>query len=450
MADGAGNAPSKHAFLTRPHRTLLALSFPVLISLIAEPLTGLADTAFVARLGPAPLAALGVGTVVLSSIFWVFNFLGIGTATEVARATGAGEREVAREVGGLAMALGCGLGAALLVVGWLAAVPLASVMGAEGAVQEGAVLYLRIRLAGMPAVLVMSGAFGALRGLQDMKTPLKVAVTINALNIVLDAVLIHGAGPVPAFGIAGAAWATAGSHWIGALWAFGAVRSRLGLPRALHMRDVRLFMVVGRDLVVRTGLLTLFLLLTTRAATRIGAEAGAAHQAIRQVWVFTALVLDAFAAAAQSLVGYFRGAGMIPGARRVAAVACGWSLGTGGALAALMMLTVDPVSMLLVPAAARHLFAPAWTAAALMQPINALSFATDGIHWGASDYRFLRNAMVLATATGAAGILLLDESRQGALTLVWVITAIWIAVRAVLGVARIWPGLGAGPLRGEA
>ena len=81
-------ATGDHSFVRHPHRTLVRLTVPVLISLIAEPLTGLADTAFVARLGATPLAALGVGTVLLSSVFWVFNFLGIGTQTEVAHALG--------------------------------------------------------------------------------------------------------------------------------------------------------------------------------------------------------------------------------------------------------------------------------------------------------------------------------------------------------------------------
>ena len=86
---GLLSPPDRHPFVARPHRTLIALSVPVLISLIAEPITGLVDTAFVARLGAGPLAALGVGTVLLSSTLWVFNFLGVGTQTEVAHAFGA-------------------------------------------------------------------------------------------------------------------------------------------------------------------------------------------------------------------------------------------------------------------------------------------------------------------------------------------------------------------------
>ena len=104
---------AEHPFLRAPHRTLMALSFPVLLSLIAEPLTGLTDTAFVARLGATSLAALGVGTMALSSMFWVFNFLGIGGQTEVAQALGRRDPERARQITSLALLLS-GLLAGLL------------------------------------------------------------------------------------------------------------------------------------------------------------------------------------------------------------------------------------------------------------------------------------------------------------------------------------------------
>ncbi|MFQ5418205.1 MAG: MATE family efflux transporter, partial [Myxococcota bacterium] len=75
------------------------------MSLIAEPLTGVADTAFIARLGAAPLAALGAATALLSSVFWVFNFLGIGTQTEVAHSLGDAGGLRGRNATGLALAL---------------------------------------------------------------------------------------------------------------------------------------------------------------------------------------------------------------------------------------------------------------------------------------------------------------------------------------------------------
>ncbi len=292
----------------------------------------------------------------------------------------------------------------------------------------------------------MLAGFGALRGLQDMRTPLWIALVSSALNVALDPLLIFGAGPIPSLGVAGAAWATVASQWLAAGWTLAAVRRRLGRPERLAWRDAGALFTVGRDLFLRTGLLLLFLLLATREATRIGPDAGAAYQGVRQFWILTAFVLDAYGAAAQSLVAWFVGAAQPAAARRVAGIACAWGLGTGALLGAAMLPGEAAVAALLVPASAQALFTPAWTVAALAQPLNGLAFVTDGIHWGSGDYRFLRNVMLAATALGT--LLLFAPRPPGTLPLVWIwlATAFWIGVRAGFGVARIWPGIGASPL----
>ncbi len=435
-----------HAFALRPHRTLLALSFPVLISLIAEPLTGLADTAFIARLGTVPLAGLGIGTAVLSGIFWAFNFLGISTQTAVAHADGTGARSRGCDASGLAMALGGIIGCALALLGF-AALDLALVfMSDDAEIQAAAGIYLAIRLLGGPAILISMAAFGALRGLQDMRTPLAIALAQNALNIALDALLIFGLGPIPALGIAGAAWASVASQWLAAIWAVEAVRRSLGLPSRIHWSGARNLLRVGRDLFVRTGSLILFIVLTTRAATLLGADEGAAHQVVRQFWILSALLLDAFGAAAQSLIGFFLGAGQVRHARRVAAIACIWGAGTGIALTIVMLVASSGVAAGFLPPEVHALFGAAWIVFALAQPANALAFVTDGIHWGTSDYRFLRNAMIASTGAGLIALYGIHPTGPHALTVIWVITAGWIAIRTLFGIARIWPGFGASPL----
>ena len=109
--------PSQHPFVRAPHRTVLSLSFWVLVSILAEPLTGLVDTAFISRLGAAPLASLGIGAVVLGSLFWVFNFLQIGTQTETGNFLGQGDRPRARALCGLALVLATGFGMGIIAVG---------------------------------------------------------------------------------------------------------------------------------------------------------------------------------------------------------------------------------------------------------------------------------------------------------------------------------------------
>lgn len=206
-------------------------------------------------------------------------------------------------------------------------------------------------------------------------------------------------------------------------------------------------MKVGADMFIRTGMLTVFLLYATRAATSLGPEAGAAHQAIRQVWVFTTLFLDAAAITAQSLIGWFVGSGRTEDARKVAGFVCLWSLLLSTMLATGMLTGRQHFASLLVPLPALALFYPAWSAAALMQPFGALAFATDGIHWGTGDFRYLRNVVTFSTFCGVLGIWLLGNGKPEILTGIWWIIGVWLLIRACFGILRIWPAIGKGPLK---
>jgi MATE family multidrug resistance protein len=437
-----------HPFVGAPNRTLVRLAVPVLFSLVAEPLTGLADTAFVARLpGSEPVAALGIGTVAFSSIFWAFAFLGIGTQTEVAQSLGRGDRDHAVKVASLASFMAVCIGLCLT----LGAMPFldlfADLLGAVGDVTVYAREYMFYRLLGAPAVLVSLTCFGALRGVQDMRTPLLVAVGINVINVLLDWLLVFGAGPVPPLGVAGAAIASTLSQYVGAVWALVAVCRQLGLTQRIRGTGVGKLLRIGGDLVVRTGMLLIFLALCTRVANKAGADEGAAYQAIRQSFIFTAMFLDAFAITGQSLVGYFLGADDIHQARRVAARVCLWSFGTGVALCVVMLAGEAGVAWLLVPPSASAAFGPAWIVVSLMQPVGALSFATDGIHWGTGDFRYLRNAMIAASVLCGGLVWVLELLTPAhVLVLIWLVTVLWTVFRAGFGLARIWPGMDQAPM----
>jgi MATE family multidrug resistance protein len=248
-------------------------------------------------------------------------------------------------------------------------------------------------------------------------------------------------------GVAGSALASTISQWLGGLAGVAIVAVKLGLSRSFTFRDVTRLLSVGGDLFVRTGLLTFFLAYTTRAATQLGADAGAAHQAIRQVYSFTSLALDAYAATVQSLVGYFFGRDEMDWVRRVVRVGMNWSLWTGAALGLLMWLGRGVVIAFLIPETAVRIFLPSWAVSAVTQPISSLAFLTDGVHWGTGDYRYLRDAMIVAAFVGFGGIWLLDLINVQSLTWVWIVVGAWIAARALSGILRIWPGIGNSPFR---
>ena len=376
-----------HPFLEKPHRTLIALTLPVLLSLTAEPITALVDTAFISSLGVVPLAALGVGTTALSTLFWMFNFLGIGTQTQTAQAMGRDELDRVKNMLSLSLVLSVGFGLLLIAFVLPGAPMIGDWLGASGEVKTAAVTYMRIRIYGAPAVLLTLASFGALRGIQDMKSPLWVALGVNLLNIILDWLLIFGYGPIPGLGVAGSALASTISQWLGAFASILLAARGIGITRRIAWSDTGGLMSIGWDMFIRTGLLNLFIAYTTRAANNISADAGAAHQIVRQMWVFTALALDAFAASVQSLVGYFIGMRSVKNARNVALTGMIWSVGSGLILGFLMWVGRFWVIRLMVPETSIQLFLGAWLISVIGQPINAISFF---IGWSSLGHRGFR------------------------------------------------------------
>jgi MATE family multidrug resistance protein len=431
-----------HPFLRKPHQTLIQLSIPVLLSFIAEPVTALVDTAFISSLGVIPLAALGVGTSSLSSMYWMFNFLAVGAQTEIAQLHGKGEDQGSSIILSTVLLFSLLAGVLLIAVVTPTADWIAGALGAAGEVQGQAASYIRLRLLGAPAVLIILTASGAMRGIQDMRTPLWIALGVNGMNILLDWALVFGLGPVPALGVEGSALASTASQWTGAVIIILLVNRKIKLSRELHLAQTLRVLQIGGDMFIRTGMLNLFLLYSTRVANQISPDAGAAHQVLRQLWVFSALALDAFASSVQSLVGFFIGRESVSQAKQVIRVALTWSLGTGSALGILMYLGRDIVAQFLVPASAVTVFLPAWLVSSLSQPINSIAFLTDGVHLGTGDYRFLRNAVLAASLIGLIGLWLVERSVNSTLSWTWFVIGIWISLRGLLGLLRIWPGIG--------
>ena len=412
----------------RYDREILRLAVPAFGALIAEPLYILVDTAVVGHLGTPELAGLAVAGTILVTGYSLFIFLAYGTTSSVARLLGAGDRSRAAHQAVQGVWLAFLIGVVLAVLGFVFAEPLVGAMGAEGEVRQHALTYFRISLLGVPALLVGLAVTGYLRGLQDTRTPLAVAVGSNVVNLVLELVLIYGLG----MGIGASAAATV----VAQLGAAAVYLSMVG--RAVRAEDVslrpdpgslRVLARVSRDLFVRTASLRLALLVATAVAARLGTVEVGAHQVAFELWNFLALTLDALAIAGQAMVGRLLGAGEADAARAAGrrmielGVAAGVVLGVVIALLHSALPHVFSDDQEVVSLAAFVL----WFVAAF-QPLNAVVFVLDGVLIGAGDQHFLAWAMAAAAAVYlplAALVLLLDLG----------IGALWAAI-GVLMVAR--------------
>ena len=383
------------------------LAVPAFGALIAEPLYVLADTAVIGHLGTAQLAGAAVAAAILVTGYAAFIFLAYGTTAAVARLVGAGQPAAAAHQAVQSCWLALLISAVLTPTGFAGAHTLVDWFGAGGAASAYGATYLRISVLGGPAMLVSYAATGYLRGRQNTRTPLLIAVGSAAGNLVLELVLIYGLG----YGVGASAAST-----VIAQTAAAAVYLA-GLRRAVRHLRVRLrpdrtavgrLALVGGALLLRTIALRLALTAGTAVAARLGTVQVGAHQIAFEVWNTLALALDAVAIAGQALVGRLLGAGDAAGARAAAnrMVEVGLLVGTVGGLALLALRTVLPYLFSDDPAVLR-LAAFLLLYVAVMQPVNAVVFVLDGVLMGAGDMRFLAVAMVgVAVAFGLAAVVL--------------------------------------------
>ena len=140
------------------NRRILGLALPAFAALVAQPLFLLADTAIVARLGTEPLAGLGAGATVTSTLVGLMVFLAYGSTAVVARHLGAGHRARALELGAQAMWLAVGLGVVLGALTWFASPWLLTWLGTSGEVHAQALSYARWSLPGLPGMLLVLAA----------------------------------------------------------------------------------------------------------------------------------------------------------------------------------------------------------------------------------------------------------------------------------------------------
>ena len=406
-------------------RRILALALPATVTLVADPLMGLVDTAVVGRLGAAQLGALGLSISVFSAVSWIFNFLVYGTTSTVARAVGARDREAAgrRVVHAtqVAVTLGLVVGVAL----WLLAPWIIRALGAVDELVVPATEYLRIRAVGVPLVLLAFVGHGAFRGVSDTRTPLGVAVGANLVNAVLTYVLVFPLG----FGLAGAAWATVAAEAV-AVAAFALLFRRVGLPLRGHRwpnrTQLHALVIVSRDLFLRTGGLLLGLLAVSSAAARIGAVPAAAHQVLFQTFLLISFLMDGFATAGQAMVGTALGADDEDEARATGRALLRWGIGGGATMAVLLLVATPFGPRILTDERSVLLAATAvWWLVAVGQMISGPVFALDGVFMGAEDFAYLRTWTMIAAAVGGVSAQLIATFDGGLLGL-------WLAVQAMM------------------
>jgi putative MATE family efflux protein len=420
--------------ISAPRPSLLALAVPALVVLAAEPLYLLVDTAVVGHLGTVALGGLAVGGGLLGWAAALLNFLAYGTTARAARRAGAGDRAGAVAEGVQATWLALLLGLAVVAVFELLAGPLTRALaGGAGQVAHSAEVWLRVACLGAPMLLVSQAGNGWLRGVQELRRPVGYVLAGYLVSVVLCPVLVFPAG----LGLVGSAVANVVGQAVAAAL-FVRALLREDVPRRPRLGALRAQLVIGRDLLLRAAVLQLAFLVAAGVVARDGAAQLGAHQIALQLWLFLALVLDAYAIAAQTLVGQALGAGHPGDARATARRVTLWGLGTGvlvgGVLLALrpvlpQLFTTDPAVLAQAGVV--------WWFLAGMQPLAGVVFALDGVLMGAGDVGYLRTVTIGSAMLGFVPLSLLSRALGWGLPGVWTGLTLFIALRLAGVLVRV-------------
>lgn len=402
----------------RHDREIVALAVPAFGALVVEPLFLMADSAIVGHLGTPQLAGLGVASALLTTAVSIFVFLAYATTAAVARRVGAGDLQAAIRQGMDGIWLALLLGAAVIAVVVPTAPALVELFGASDTAAPYATTYLRISALGIPAMLVVLASTGVLRGLQDTKTPLYVAIAGFIANGALNVGLVYGAD----LGIAGSAWGTVTAQ-CGMAAVYLAVVVRGARKHGASLRPdaagIRACAQVGTPLLIRTLSLRAILMIATGMAARLGDADIAAHQIILGLWNLLAFALDAIAIAGQAIIGRYLGAGDAQGARDACRRMVEWGITVGVVLGVLVIVTRPLfVPLFTSDSVVKDAALPALVVVALSQPVCGIAFVLDGVLMGAGDGAYLARAMLVTLAVFTPAALLVPVL-GGGLTALW-------------------------------
>lgn len=382
------------------HRRILKIALPVVLSNATVPILGAVDVGVVGQLGEAvPIGAVAMGAIILSTIYWIFGFLRMGTAGLVGQAAGAGDdAEVSAFLTRALLIAGAG-GLALILLQPLIFAGAFWLSPASPEVESLAREYLFIRIWTAPAAIAVYALTGWLVAMERTTGVFWVQLIMNGANILLDLWFVLGLG----WGVQGVAIATVIAELMGAgvgiylcRDAFQNVEWRNWLRVFDRAKLIRMGLL-NVDILIRSALLMAIFTSFVFVGARFGDVTLAANEVLIQFTYITAYAMDGFAFAAEALIARAIGQKNPKRLRKSALMCSFWGMVTCVSMSIFFafggtwLISVMAKSTEVQTTAADYL---PWMIAAPI--LGCASWMLDGIFIGATQGRDMRNMMILS------------------------------------------------------
>ena len=393
------------------NKRVLTIAIPIVLSNITVPILGAVDTAVVGQLGKAaPVAAVGVGAIIITSFYWLFGFLRMGTTGLVAQAVGSKDESEVRAY--LLRALILGLLAGLFI--FLLRTPLMElglwISPASSDVEELAQKYISIRVWSAPAAIGLYGIVGWLIALERTKSVLFLQFFMNGVNVLLDIWFVL----VLNWGVQGVAIATViaevSALILGLLICYDRFKDKSWPTLRIVFSIARLknMLSINLDILLRSIILEVIFVSFLLYGGKFGDVKLAANQVLLQFLHIAAHGLDGFALAAETLVGQAFGKKDRSILRKSIIVSSKLAFLLSCIMAISFLLFGSSLIDLMTTAENVRLEAKSYIIFITLVPILGVSaYMLDGIFIGATKTKDMRNMMFITLIFYVIALLLL-------------------------------------------
>lgn len=384
------------------NKQILHIALPSIISNITVPLLALVDTTIVGHLGSASyIAAIALGGMIFNMIYWLFNFLRMGTGGLTAQAYGANQHQATSYILLRSLTIAGGIALTLLLLQRPIFQVTFHFVTATAEVRSLASIYFYILIWGAPAMLALYSFTGWFLGMQNARIPMCIAITQNVVNIAVSTLLVFGCH----LKIEGVALGTLISQYTALLLAVifcltkFDVKQHFELKAILDINTLKRFFQINRDIFLRTLCLIAVTTYFTSAGSTQGELTLAANTLLMQFFIIFSYFMDGFAYAGEALGGRYFGAHDRLNFQRMTRCLFAW----GGALSVLFFFIyfLSGTSLLHLLTDDSQVINRAQQYLPIIYFIPLISFAAflfDGLYIGTTATRYMLISMFCASA----------------------------------------------------
>ena len=414
------------------NKQILHIALPSIISNITVPLLALVDTTIVGHLGSASyIAAIALGGMIFNMIYWLFNFLRMGTGGLTAQAYGANQHQATSYILLRSLTIAGGIALTLLLLQRPIFQVTFHFVTATAEVRSLASIYFNILIWGAPAMLALYSFTGWFLGMQNARIPMCIAITQNVVNIAVSTLLVFGCH----LKLEGVALGTLISQYTALLLAVifcltkFDVKQHFELKAILDINTLKRFFQINRDIFLRTLCLIAVTTYFTSAGSTQGEVTLAANTLLMQFFIIFSYFMDGFAYAGEALGGRYFGAHDRLNFQRVTRCLFAW----GGALSVLFFFIyfLSGTSLLHLLTDDSQVINRAQQYLPIIYFIPLISFAAflfDGLYIGTTATRYMLISMFCASAAFFVLINVCTLSN----TLLWLAFLVYLGGRGLM------------------